>query len=108
MIQVKAVDNRSKPKSKTKRESKELLNDAGTLTQIFDYIYFIGNPLGWKCSYEWTWKNNWKFWTTFTFLTYTWSQLIYTQIKSFISGEYKKIFQVFALYGAGIYVIEIY
>ncbi len=105
MRQARAWDDKSKCVRGT-ANTKEPCNDTGTLDQTFDFINFFGNILGWKCNYYWKWKNNLRFWATVTFLSFTSTQVLYTQIMAFINGEYKKIFEVFALYGAAVSVTK--
>ncbi len=82
--------------------------DTGVIRKIFDFIAFFGNLMGWKCSYDWTWKNNLRHWFLFAIFIFTWSQIFYSQFKHFTNGEYKRIIEVFALYGISISVIENY
>ncbi len=81
-------------------------NDAGSLNETFNFIDYFSILLGWKLSYDWTWKNNPRHWIATAFLVFSWTQFFYSQIKYFANGEYKRIFEVFALYGGAISVIE--
>ncbi len=96
--------NKLRGKSKTKCDKIEAFNDSDVMKKTFDLVALFGNLIGWKCSYDWTWKYNARHWFTIAYLIFTWSQILYTQHKHFANGEYKRIFEVFALYGIAISV----
>ncbi len=103
------LDKKSKKlqnKTITKGGKIEPCNDTGLIEHSFDFLDFFGKLLGWKCSYNWTWRNNPRHWFTVAYLAFTWSQFLYSQFKHFANGEYKRIIEVFALYGVAISVIE--
>ncbi len=94
-----------KIKSKTFHEIDGPTNVTVTLKQTFNFIDCFGKLLGWNFSYDWTWKNNPRHLITIALLVFSWILFLYSQFKYFANGEYKRIFEVFALYGAGISVI---
>ncbi len=101
MIRVRAWENKSK-----RVHDIEPSSNSVALKETFDFINFFGDILGLTYRYDWTWKNNPRLWmTTFTFF-FGWSQFFHTHLQYLINGEYKKILEVFPMYGAGISVIE--
>ncbi len=110
MKQVRAWDNNSKRVHGTatiKCEStKKNCNDTSALTETFDFINLFGKILGWNCNYEWTWKNNVRHWFANMLIAFSWTQILGTQFKHFVNGEYERLLEVCALYGGVISVIE--
>lgn len=88
-----------------KRGSEEPYNDMRIMEKIFDFIHFFGKLFGSKCCYEW--KSNFRFWFAFGYLAFTWSQFFYSQFTHAVNGDFKRIFEVFALYGIAISVIAL-
>lgn len=77
----------------------------GFLGQGFDFIEMLGKLLGWKLSFNWKTNSRHRF--TVIYLIFTWSQILYSQAKFFLSGEHKRILEVSALYGAALSVIQL-
>lgn len=74
----------------------------GRIKECFDFIEMFGKILGWELSYKW--KINPRHIFAVSYLTFTWSQFLYSQFKYFMDGEYERIFEVFAVYGVAISV----
>ncbi len=93
-MEVRAWANKSKKVLDVKSSY-----DEGTLERSFHFIDVFGTFLGWKFSYDWTWKNNPKHWIAVAMLFYSWSQILGSQIIHFANGNYKKVLEIFAIYG---------
>ncbi|XP_037039489.1 uncharacterized protein LOC119076688 [Bradysia coprophila] len=99
-------------KTKKKRDTTETIccrkedshNDTTALTRTFHFCDIFSNIAGWKFSY--VWKSNPRHRLTCSLIVLIWSQCIYSQIKFFTNGEYRRLFEVFALYGIGASVAQ--
>lgn len=105
----KAMFSNRKTKSKKRIHpalfnSNEADNNATrSLKQSVYFIDIIGSLLGIKTGYEF--KINFRLVCSITLLIFTWIQFFYSQLKYFTNGEYKRILEVFALYGVSVSVI---
>ncbi|KAJ6634916.1 hypothetical protein Bhyg_13497 [Pseudolycoriella hygida] len=70
------------------------------LQRNLNVIEMFGKVIGLSLIYEW--KSGPKFWFSVFYLFFTWTQFIYSQVKFFIDGEEKRIFEVFAAYGIAV------
>lgn len=72
------------------------------LKQSVDFINSISSFVGFSTGSEL--KINRRLVFTVSLMAFTWIQIFYTQLKYCANGEYKRIFEVFALYGIGVSV----
>ncbi|XP_037039483.1 odorant receptor 67d-like isoform X1 [Bradysia coprophila] len=94
---VKRPSNEIKRKCRKERPN----NDAKTtIKETFNFLAFFGKVLGWECTYEW--KTNPRHWLTTIDIVFMWYHMIYSQIEHFMTGEYGRIFEIFACYGISV------
>lgn len=100
---VNVKSERNDVKINLQRNKKHETGAYRAVKQNFEFIETFGKLIGAKINYEW--KGGPPYWFAVSYLIFTWSQFFYSQYKYTKNGEYKKILEVFAVYGVAASVI---